>query len=423
MAIAHHTVAERWAQQAVTNEPETRSMSGTNVSASGDAIQSYGWWEMARIMRKANGKAAFFLVNGDRYSPSTSTHQSNVRGAIRSTGLPSLIVPYTALDAAGIVKSSIVPLDIQEDTWTAHERTANDPDPYWTHVHGDTYSRYNGRTGEREEITRGLDGKFTWLEYRHWLGESTFKAKVVETIVRPATSEEIDAYVARRDWGRDWTSSGLSYDEWIARHGEAPEPPANTVTERLNLAEDDPRRYTVSERRERTAKFLSAFDHNERREVYFLCELPRTSATTVEEAFEALKPKEVASAIAAGLAVERQGDIFAIPTSLTTRELKSRGNGVIRKRGNLLGTNHVATEVIYTEDGDTYARGILYHAPGAWRQPDHARRAMGDRKTWHRIVKNTVPAARTMYAGGGTSGTTANQSGNSRAWTMGGNVD
>jgi hypothetical protein len=285
-------VAERWAQQAVTGEPETRSMNGTNVSASGDSIQSYGWWEMARIMRKANGKASFFLVNGDRYSNSTSGHQSDVRGAIGRTDLPSLIVPYTALDAAGIVKDSIVPLDIQDDTWTAHERTLDEPDPYWTHVHGSTYSRYNGRTGEREEISPSLDGKYHWLEYRHWLGEATFKAKVAETIVRPATSEEIAAYVARRDWGRDWTSSGLSYDEWIARHGEAPEPPANTVTERLNLAEDDSRRYTVSERHTRTAKFLSSFDYNEPRELYFLCELPRTSATTVEEAFEALKPKD-----------------------------------------------------------------------------------------------------------------------------------
>ena len=71
-----------------------------------------------------------------------------------------------------------------------------------------------------------------------------------------------------------------------------------------------------------TAYFLSAFDEQEPRPLYFLCELPQgAEPATVEEALDALKPPEVAAAEAAGMACTRQGDVFAIPATLTTRQL------------------------------------------------------------------------------------------------------
>ncbi|MFF5985929.1 hypothetical protein [Prauserella flavalba] len=191
------------------------------------------------------------------------------------------------------------------------------------------------------------DGRYAWHTHRHWLGASLFRA----------------AYTVRES----------------------------------------------GEYRTRTAYFLSAFDEQETRPHYFLCELPHGAApTSVSEAFEALKPPEVIQAETDGLTCTRQGDVFAVPTTLTTRQVSRLAHK--RQRGvHVLHLSHTATEVAVTDDGTTYARGILRHAPpGHGRQPEHKRQPMGDRKTWHQLVKNTVPL---------------DARGDSRAWSRGGNVD
>lgn len=207
-------------------------------------------------------------------------------------------------------------------------------------------ARTRGEVPEGQQNARQLpDGRWTWATYRHWLGASVFRA---DYTVRDRTA-------------------------------------------------DSPTR---------TAYFLSAFDEQEPRPLYFLCELPQgAEPSTVEQAVHALKPPEVAAAEAAGLACTRQGDVFAIPVTLTTRQLPAK-----RQRGAyVLHLSHTATEVCVADDGTTYARGILRHAPvQSWRAPEHKRQPMGDRKTWHKIVKNTVPV---------------DGDGNSRAWSRGGNVD
>jgi hypothetical protein len=155
----------------------------------------------------------------------------------------------------------------------------------------------------------------------------------------------------------------------------------------------------------RTAYFLSAFDEQEPAPLYFLCELPAGAApATVAEAVQTLKPPEVLAAEARGQAVTRQGDVFAIPLGLPTRNIP----GKTERGGCLLNLNHTATEVRVADDGTTCARGILRHIPPYGRTPDHMRRPMGDRKTWHQIVKNTVPP---------------DARGGSRAWSRAGNVD
>ncbi|SRR6266536_935510 len=189
-------------------------------------------------------------------------------------------------------------------------------------------------------------GRWEWTTWRHWLGASVFRA---------------------------------AYTSYAAHDGQ-------------------PVR--------RTAYFLSGFDEQESRPLYFLCELPAGAAPgSVAEALQALKPAEVVAAEAAGLRVMRQGDVFAIPANLPTRKIP----GKTERGGRLLNLSHVATEVRVVDDGTTYARGILRHSPlPSWRAPDHQRRPMGDRKTWHLIVKNTVPF---------------DAHGDSRAWSRGGNVD
>lgn len=141
----------------------------------------------------------------------------------------------------------------------------------------------------------------------------------------------------------------------------------------------------------RTAKFLSGFDMQERAPLYFFCELPRTRAVTVEEAYEALKPDVVRLAERGGRTVTRQGDVFAVALSSATTKRTLRGAGAtFAKHGRLLGTNHVATEVAHRPDGTTVVRGVLTHAPDG-RRPDHRRVRLSD--GWHVVAKNTVPLA------------------------------
>jgi hypothetical protein len=200
----------------------------------------------------------------------------------------------------------------------------------------------------RRDARQLADGRWTWTSYRHRLGASVFRADYTVT---------------------DRTADGV-------------------------------RRVT------RTACFLSAFDEQEPRPLYFLCELPQgAEPASVEDAVHALKPPEVTAAETAGVTCTRQGDVFAIPTTVTTRQLPRK-----RQRGAcVLHLSHAATQSCVTEDGTTYARGILRHAPAQfWRTPEHKRQPMGDRRTWHKIVKNTVPI---------------DGHGNSRAWSRAGNVD
>jgi hypothetical protein len=72
------------------------------------------------------------------------------------------------------------------------------------------------------------------------------------------------------------------------------------------------------------AYFVSSFDQQERRPLYFLSQLPGP-ADTVSAAIESLAPDSVRTARDMGRAVVRQGDIFAIETGTTTRALRAAG--------------------------------------------------------------------------------------------------
>jgi hypothetical protein len=388
-------VENYWAERLLAREPAREFAGSNSMSYTNDDLSHYGHFALATAVRRPNGTVRLVLLNGDRwrgsggYGPSTGARQLDVERTVCRTGLPYLTVPFSALRAAAIDRRSIELLAMLRERWTV-SYTAERLD--WIEqrmswagtLEGDPATGYTTRDQRhpyeddvRVNIEQDADGRYLIPHFRHWLGEAVFSAKV----------------------GR------------------------------------------------RRAKFLSAFDHNERRESYFMCELPRTSARTVPDAFEALKPTAVKLAIHAGLDVLRQGDIFAIPTSLTTRELTRRARehtihqhaptdsgsagdgGVLApvayrvkrlRTAPLLTTNHVATEQILTRDGDTYARGTLHHRPGP-RRADHAPLPLGDAKAWYRIIKNTVPLAKHRPIGSPSVG--AQQSGQSRAWTLGGQVD
>ena len=83
-------------------------------------------------------------------------------------------------------------------------------------------------------------------------------------------------------------------------------------------------------------RFLSSFDRQETVPLYFLCQLPRCTAKTVDEAIEALKPETVLLAEQMGRTCSRQGDIFGVPMpGLSLRDLK-RAGGEYAKRSNVM---------------------------------------------------------------------------------------
>jgi hypothetical protein len=260
MAVAHRDVCANWVLSVEDPSAEVKPsrLRGTNVSAEGDKIFSYGWWEMARVVRTRGGEPSFWLLNGDRYSSSTSGHQSQVRGALAGgSELPQIIVPYTALDAAGIAKESIRPLDIRDDRYEPYERSSSTRPQY---AHEDDDGRlWTYTPGPHDDAEITFDGEtYTWTDYRHVLGDSLFTAAVTESRHRPATDEEIAGYRARRAWGDAFTGSNMGYDDFVREHGEAPDH-AN-VQERTRNGETE---FTVYETRERRAKFLSSFDYQE----------------------------------------------------------------------------------------------------------------------------------------------------------------
>lgn len=268
-----------------------------------------------------------------------------------------------------------------------------------------------------DDPTAPLGHAFRYEQSRHWLGASLIRGQVLyqqrvkhrdcagtgvsdqkwytptylssaTTVSGPLTKDEMEIVMDRHDriFRRDgiadrpigWPQVIQPYTEHTRCRGCSG-------------------RGTVTEPRTRMAYFLSGFDENETRPSYFFCELPpKARPTTVEEAYEALKPSAVKLAEDMRREVKRQGDIFAIPVpELTLRELKKDGGVHVRKpksgetgpRPSLLGTNHEATEIVLVGDR-TYARGSIRHVPEG-RRPDHKLTPLG--KQWHLIVKNTVP--------------------------------
>lgn len=444
-------ICTRYAERVTDPDKRARNSRGKNVFTDGDRIYSYGMhFVMAETFRNPDGSPRFVLVNGDRYSVSTSSHQSDVRSALRkhTPDVPTIIIPFRALTAAGINLDSIVPLDVKPERYeyTRHEsdelpasaerreqvsvyygpQDANRYDSGFRRLRDAFESEHVGEDPENAAWQAYLDaaptvwavpsegewqaveqvgGRYVWHTRRHWLGDALFAAR---------------------------------------RHGRA-----------------------------KRVRFLSSFDRQESTPLYFLCELPPCRAATIGEALEALKPDAVILAEGVGRTVTRQGDIFAVPMpGLTARDLREQGatfgkrsaamegirvagrndrltdtlfntgdldeyrpdparpwmkkrrsweylrdvrehriekwapllrlraqraaerSAPVIARVSLLGTSHIGTETATLPDGTQYARGIMYHEPrlvGENRERDHRRQKMGDGKTWHLIVKNTVP--------------------------------
>ncbi|ANA86858.1 hypothetical protein BH772_gp027 [Gordonia phage Bachita] len=409
-----YTMVRRWLDN--PKGLKTR-LASCNVFSDGDVIYSYGYhFPMAILIRDGEGSVRHAVLNGDTYSVSTTRHQGEVRAALGRAEIRYVIVPFEALREAGINPRTIEPIDVRPDGWEYAPQVSDtapaamtaiaDSIGHWgnRYVHGDELAGYAGLVGS-QLVKRDDDGRYRWHSVRHWLGDAVFSA-------------------------------------------------------------------TTHDRR--TAFYISSFDRQESRPLYFLSELPR-EVSSFDDALQALKPEAVVTAEDMGRTVTRQGDMFAIPTEITTAQIKRMG-GVLTKRTGpkrewveddhnfkmhgdfdfiparevvdfagdwsywsseqgknygrhwlwqimpktritrpkhrretdksdgvaLYGTAHTATEVATLPDGTMLARGTMYHQPwiagDMWREPDHARRKMGDGKAWHLIVRNTVPTRESIAA-------------------------
>lgn len=343
-------VCNRWAKSLLDSSVRIPSTTHNRVKVyEADAIYSYGsHFQMAKLIRNKDRSPKFVLINGDTFSVSTTRHQGHVRDALRQYAgeIPTLIIPFTALDRAGIIRESIEILDTKGEGRDVTIRESKSlPRDVKLKTDGIYHDFDNGHyhytmpeggvltNSWNHEVRLGDDGIYRWRSVRHWLGDSLISAKL--------------------EWSHD--------------------------------------------RSQRRVKFLSSFDRQETNRLYFLCQLPRTAAVTFDDAIEALKPDPVVLAEGMGRTVTRQGDMFAVPIAkLTKRDLTKSGAkfSVSAKSVPLIGTSHTATLIATMPDGTQYARGTMYHKPSlvTWgREPEHRSQKMGDGKTWHLIVKNTVP--------------------------------
>ncbi len=425
-----------YVEHLLTVDAPREHVQSNSLSYDGDNLYHYGHWTLAHGIRNARGKTTLVVLNGDRYGgsggwgPNTDSRGRDIERAVANAGIPHIRVPFSALNAAGINLDSIRPIEVLDSRYTT---TYHEEDEVWASCHlralpdGGFQTYLSQALGNWVDVERLPNGNYLVPRERHWLGEALFSGEVHWDHERAPTAQEIadsDQWVAWRTEDsrlngiyRSLRMNATTFEDEEARRDCWHARKANQQPQVDNPVQDvygtRPRRVVV-EHRVRRAKFLSAFDHNELRECYFLCELPRTQARTVDEAFDALRPPAVVRAIDAGLRVLRQGDVFAIPTSLRTRDFGKHAVAV--KNAYVLDTNHTATRTL-VKDELLYASGMLRHRPReSWRPPDHAPLKLGD--GWYRLIKNTVPTAYVR-----TGNANAFQSGSSRAWTMGGQVD
>lgn len=438
----YEEICRRWKDIVLGQSDRQNFTSSNKMYGNGDRMYSYGaHFELCRALRDKDRHVRGYLLNGDTYSPTTSKHQGIVRSLLSSD--ETVIIPYQALAAADIDKDSMELIHTLPDrheekhhstqdrppgsTWhtedvseyldrtteeiaeilaarnarqdkdynerLAYAAAEKEPDGYWSQwaashdaptpiIEADLSAYESGphwttvgtkqvlRTSKLRyapEITMTPEPDGLWYEWetsRHWLGESLIRARV--------TSRVSSKCRTCKGTGRnpEFPDAARYSDQWYCTN---------------NLCSGGVRHRRV----DRWAYFLSGFDHQEPRPLYFFCELPKDAKpTTVGEAYEALKPETVLLAEQMGRVIHRQGDIFAVAAPSLDKRTMRKDGATFAKRGNLLGTNHEATEVAYLPGGQTVVRGCLYHNPG-FRQPDHVRRGLSE--GWFIVVKNAVP--------------------------------
>lgn len=331
-----------------------------------EELQSYGsHFPLVQAIpaSRKDRRTRLWLLNGDRWGGnggwgmSTSGQQSLVRRLVAQTGIESIILPFSAIDAARIDHSSIRVLAQDEETWQSVTHTqAERPDD----VEMVPKHEIIAETGYAH---RG--GKYSSIEWESFesIPESIRVYFDPDGSVKPRYAEPVKYRVSFGRQHRDYNTA-KPYSDYATGPiqtrpgGKLYVPPVYRYMgvrasldskrnadgdwyswERLESGEW--RRttrvhtlgqsvfraaYTGANRKRYWANFLSGVDNTPHGSGYFLVQLPKNAdVSSVASAIESLKPAVVVTAESYGLDVKRQGDLFAIPTDYSIRDLRRMG--------------------------------------------------------------------------------------------------
>jgi len=323
-----------------------------------------------------NQKNRLFVLNGDGFADRFATGwQTNLRGVVQTAvrtdegaappawgttfsaqGARYILVPFRALDAAGIDRDTIRVVEMQQDgfelVWHPVEpftRPVVPPKPKelptgWSIVenqpHRRTYrielagnrwqliahnsSRFRHReTGETKQYLAYSDRKEYWqpIESWGWLNNAASVWAVSESGPSVWTTLTRHSFLRANtlnEWVRDHPDPGREATGWVER------------VHHLGAA-----LFTAKGTDGKRHLYLSAFDEQERNQpMYYLARLPDEAKKTVSnygEAILALAPPLVHQAWAKGIPVHRQGDVFAIQTNLTDEQVYQNARSRVRR--------------------------------------------------------------------------------------------
>lgn len=301
--------------------PETNSSGSVyqEQHADFDVLYSYGrHFPMAiRIKNKAIAPIGTVIFNGDRYSVTTSSHQSGTQRAL--SGQSVITTSLSALNAAtgqrGLhsLLESIKLIDFEDE----QSGTSDPPSDATTINYEDELETvkivwkprgFNTAEQEQEykELCESGRGSYHWLDPRE---RKQYSSADQKRITRK-TGRKVVSY---------WHKPGAcifrqKVTTRIVRHYLfKPHARARDVYyeshEQLPVYERDRVQYRY---------FLCSMDERE----YFIAELPR-ACKTVKAAFEMLKPLKVRKAEQSGVKVKRQGEWFFLPHIPAGREARA----------------------------------------------------------------------------------------------------
>lgn len=317
-----------------------------------------------------------YIINGDKYSVSTSSHQGGAISMLQK----NVQIPFSALESAWNWK-------LQQNVYYKE----------WGQWH----------TLEEAQADAAATGKSVWDAWGYTTNP--------EWVNRPNALAQL-----LRDGKGGFRIVAFQKDTWEYRFCPAKDGvewtcwyDSKEVPEEYQILQysGDPKEMQGRHRlgavlfRIREHTFLSSFDQLDRSN-YFLCHVPG-EPTSVEEAYENLVPEAV-KALPSREGVLRQGDWFFIPASpdkdvqrLIRSWSKSQESN--HRLGGSGGT-HVVTRMrsvpratIADEAAGRmqqpleFVQGCVRHDPPS-RRPEHKRLKLGDGKTWYVPVKNTSEA-------------------------------
>jgi hypothetical protein len=319
IADALDVMAHGRATSARSRDVRTYAAGRIQVDLRAREVYSYGsHFPLLRYVPPVRaGARPLVVLNGDEWrnggGPSrTRDHQGFAR-ELASAIADTVVIPFSALTGAGIDIDSVRPVHTRPDTNWQETLTAErlEDVPSWAR------SSWSSSSGALVDLAPRADGLYAWTVHRHRLGDCLFSAVREEAYTRPARPFEVSRELTR---GRGRVDVAWRDSYCGARTSGAHETGPSGACIHCGRALEA--RVTLRRR----ALYLSSFDYQEPRPLYFLAEVPRgAGADTVETAIDALAPRAVHAARARSIPVERQGDVFFIRTALTLEQFEQRG--------------------------------------------------------------------------------------------------